>query len=78
MSFYLKTRAIDSGAATIGILRSFRLFKEVLWVSVGQLAAKLQPVKVGGSSYHRGLEPRLPAFWLDSGQAAELFSNLRL
>ena len=47
MSFYLKTRAIDSGAATIGILRSFRLFKEVLWVSVGQLAAKLQAVKVG-------------------------------
>ena len=47
MSFYLKTRAIDSGAATIGILRSFRLFKEVLWVSVGQLAAELQAVKVG-------------------------------
>ena len=29
------------------MLRMLRSFKEVLWVSVGQLASKLQPVKVG-------------------------------
>ena len=33
------------------------LSKEVLWVSVGQLAAKLQAVKVGGWSYRPGIEP---------------------
>ena len=30
------------------MLRGLDLSKEVLWVSVGQLAAKLQAVKVGG------------------------------
>ena len=33
--------------------------KEVLWVTVGQLAAKLQAVKVGGWSYRPGIEPGL-------------------
>ena len=33
------------------------LSKEVLWVSVGQLATKLQAVKVWEWSYHPGIEP---------------------
>ena len=42
--------------------RGWDLFKEVLWVSVGQLAANLQAVKVGGWSYCTGNEPR-PHSW---------------
>ena len=30
------------------LLRRLRTFKEVLWVSAGQLASKLKAVKVGG------------------------------
>ena len=37
--------------------RGLDLSKDVLWVSVGQLAAKLQAVKVGGWSYRPGIEP---------------------
>ena len=54
------------------------LSKEVLWLSVGQKVAKLQPVKFGGWSYDLGLEPGSPAVWFDSGRSAEYFSNLQL
>ena len=36
------------------------LSKEVLWVSVGQLAAKLQAVKVEEWSYSLGIKPGPP------------------
>ena len=35
------------------------LSKEVLWVSVGQLAAKLQAVKVGGVTKNSAIRPKL-------------------
>ena len=34
------------------------IYKEVLWVSVGQSAAMLQSIKLWGRSNHPGLQPR--------------------
>ena len=45
--------------------RGLDLFKEVLWVSVGQLASKLQAViDVGGGSYCPGIESKQHSFVL--------------
>ena len=41
------------GASTVD------LSKDVLWVSVGQRVAKLQPVKVGGLKKYSAIQPEL-------------------
>ena len=41
----------------IMLLGGLDLFKEELWVSVGQRAAKLLSVKLWGWSHHPGLKP---------------------
>ena len=49
------------------------LSKDVLWVSVGQRAAKLQAVKVGGLKKKFGLSARRGLLGFETGRAAEFF-----
>ena len=51
-----------SSMSRICLWRDLNLSKEVLWVSVGQTAAKLQAVKLWGWSHCPGVDPEPP--WL--------------
>ena len=54
------------------------LFKEVLWISVGQWAANLQSVKLSWMVQSSRTQTRAARIWFEYGWVAEFFSNLQL
>ena len=59
-------------------LSQMYVFKEVLWIPVGQRAAKLWSIKLGGWSHHSELEPWLQACGGWAPEWQNFFSNLQL
>ena len=77
----MKIRCIKSAARLLNIdcvnKGSLDLSKEVLWVSVGQRAAVLQAVKVGGQKKILPISP-VRAKRVQPGRSANFFFDLQL